>query len=127
MANPNIVNVSDIRGNTASFAITSNATPFATALANNPAGSNKIYKINTIIAANKEGANSFPVSIFLYSQDDLGGTNTEIVSTVTVPADASVVVIDKNTSFYLLEDRSIGVAANVANVIVVTGSWEEIS
>ena len=47
MANPNIVNVIDIRGNTSSFAITSNATPFATAVANNPAGSNKVYKINT--------------------------------------------------------------------------------
>ena len=127
MANPNIVNVSDIKGNTASFVISTAAVPFATALVNNPASSNKIYKINSLIAANKEGANSYTVSVFLYSQDDLGGTNTEIASTVTVPADASVVVLDKSTSLYLLEDRSIGVSANVANTIVVTCSWEEIS
>jgi hypothetical protein len=127
MANPNIVNVSDIRGNTASFAITSNANPFATALINNPAGSNKIYKINTIIAANKEGSNSFPITVLLFSEDDLAGSNTEIVSTLDVPGDASVVIVDKNTSLYLLEDKSIGVRANTANVLVVTASWEEIS
>lgn len=127
MANPNIVNVSDIRGNTSSFAITSNATPFATALANNPAGSNKVYKINTIVVANKDGTTAFPVSVLLFSEDDLGGSNTEIISTVTVPADGSLVVVDKNTSFYLLEDKSIGIFTDTANVLVVTASWEEIS
>ena len=127
MANPNIVNVSDIRGNTSSFAITSNATPFATAVANNIAGSNKVYKINTILVANKDGSTSYPVSVLLFSEDDLGGSNTEIISTITVPADASLVVVDKNTSFYLLEDKSIGIKADTANVLVVTASWEEIS
>ena len=127
MANPNIVNVIDIRGNTSSFAITSNATPFATAVANNPAGSNKVYKINTILVANKDGSTSYPVSVLLFSEDDLGGSNTEIISTITVPADASLVVVDKNTSFYLLEDKSIGIKADTANVLVVTASWEEIS
>jgi hypothetical protein len=127
MANPNIVNVSDIRGNTSSFAITSNATPFATAVANNLAGSNKVYKINTIVVANKHGTLASPVSVLLFSEDDLGGSNTEIISTVSVPADGSLVAVDKNTSFYLLEDKSIGISANTANVLVVTASWEEIS
>jgi hypothetical protein len=44
-----------------------------------------------------------------------------------VPADASLVVIDKTTSFYLLEDQSIGATASAANDLVVTVSWEEIN
>lgn len=127
MANPNIVNVTDIKGNTSSISLTTTADPFATALVNNPVSSNKIYKVNTIIIANKDGTNARDVTVKLYSQDDLGGTGTEIASTVTIPADASLVLIDKNSSIYLLEDKSIGATAAVANTIVITCSWEEIS
>jgi hypothetical protein len=127
MANPNIVNVTNILGNTSTNLISSTANPFATALINNAASSNKVYKVNTIIAANVDGANNYDITIKLFSQDDLGGTGTEIASTVTVPADASVVIIDKNSSFYLLEDKSVGATAGTANKIVVTCSWEEIS
>jgi hypothetical protein len=127
MANPNIVNVTTILGNTSTNLISSTANPFATALINNAASSNKVYKVNTIIAANVDGANNYDITIKIFSEDDLGGTGTEIASTVTVPADASVVIIDKNSSFYLLEDKSVGATAGTANKIVVTCSWEEIS
>jgi len=127
MANPNIVNVTSILGNTSSLLISSTANPFATALVNNAAASGKVYKINSIIAANVDGSNNYEITIKIFSQDDLGGTGTEIASTVTVPADASVVILDKNTSFYLLEDKSIGAVVGTANKIVVTTSWEEIN
>ena len=127
MANPNIVNVTNILGNTSTNLISSTANPFTTALINNAASSGKVYKVNTIIAANVDGANNYEITIKIFSQDDLGGTGTEIASTVTVPADASVVIIDKNSSFYLLEDKSIGATAGTANKIVVTCSWEEIN
>ena len=127
MANPNIVNVATILGNTSTNLISSTADPFATALINNAASSGKVYKVNTIIAANVDGANNYEITIKIFSQDDLGGTGTEIASTVTVPADASVVILDKNSSFYLLEDKSVGATAGTANKIVVTCSWEEIN
>lgn len=127
MANPNIVNVTSIFGNTSSLLISSTANPFATALVNNAAASGKVYKINSIIAANVDGVSNYDITIKIFSQDDLGGTGTEIASTVTVPADASVVILDKNTSFYLLEDKSIGAVVGTANKIVVTCSWEEIN
>ena len=47
--------------------------------------------------------------------------------TIVVPADASLIVIDKTTSFYLLENQSIGATAGTANDLVVNCSWEEIS
>ena len=127
MANPNIVNVTAIYGNTSSNLISSTADPFATALLDNAASSGKVYKVNTIIAANVDGVSPYDITIKIFSEDALGGTGTAIASTITVPADASVVIIDKNTSFYLLEDRSIGATAGTANKIVVTCSWEEIN
>jgi len=127
MANPNIVNVTNILGNTSTNLISSTANPFATALINNAVSSNKVYKVNSIIVANVDGSAAADITISIFSQDDLGGTATAIASTITVPADASLVVIDKSTSFYLLEDKSIGATASAANDLVVTCSWEEIS
>jgi hypothetical protein len=127
MANPNIVNVTTIYGNTSTNLISSTADPFATALVNNAAASGKVYKINSIVAANVDGTSAADITIKIFSQDDLGGTGTAIASTISVPADATLIITDKTTSFYLLEDRSIGATAGAANDIVVTCSWEEIN
>jgi hypothetical protein len=127
MANPNIVNVTTILGNTSSNLISSTADPCATALVNNAASSGKVYKINSIVVANVDGTNNAEITIKIFSQDDLGGTGTAIASTIVVPADATLIVTDKTTSFYLLEDKSIGATASAANDLVVTCSWEEIS
>jgi hypothetical protein len=127
MANPNIVNVSAIYGNTSSYLISSTANPFATALINNPASSGKIFKINSIVVANVDGTSAADITITLFSQDDLGGTGTALASTVSVPADATMIVTDKSTGFYLLENKSIGATASAANDLVVTCSWEELN
>ena len=127
MANPNIVNVTTILGNTSSLLISSTANPFATALINNPAASGKVYKINSIVVANVDGSSAADITINLFSQDDLGGTGTALASTVSVPADSTLIVTDKSTGFYLLEDKSIGATASAANDLVVTCSWEEIN
>jgi hypothetical protein len=127
VANPNIVNVTTILGNTSSTLISSTADPFATALASNAASSGKVYKINSIVAANVDGSSACDITIKIFSAAALGGTGTAIASTISVPADATLIVTDKTTSFYLLEDKSIGATASAANDIVVTVSWEELN
>lgn len=124
MAAPNIVNVSTITGKSAVVDLT---TTSATAVVSNPASSGKVFKINNIVVANVDGASAADITINYYSQDDIGGTATQIVSTVSVPADASLIVMDKNTSIYLEEDRSIGATAGAANDLKVICSYEEIS
>ena len=125
--NPNIVNVTTIYGNTSTLLISSTANPFATALVNNPVSSGKVYKINSIVVANVNGASAADITIQIFSQDDLGGTGTAIASTISVPADTTLIVTDKTTAFYLLEDKSLGATASAANDLVVTCSWEEIN
>jgi hypothetical protein len=127
MANPNIVNVTTILGNTSTNLISSTADPFATALVSNAASSGKVYKINSIVAANIDGTSAVDITIKIFSQAALAGTGTAIASTISVPADATLIITDKTTSFYLLEDKSIGATAGIANDIVVTCSWEEIN
>lgn len=124
MANPNIVNVTTIYGNTSTTLLT---TTSATSIASNAAASGKVYKINSIVVANVDGTNAADITINLYSAAALGGTATAIASTISVPADATLIVTDKTTSFYLLEDKSIGAIAGTANDLVVTCSWEEIN
>ena len=124
MAAPNIVNVTTITGKTNVVSLT---TTNATLVVENTAASNKVFKINSLVVSNVDGTNAADITISYYSEDDIGGTATPIVSTVSVPADASLVVIDKNTSIYLEEDRSIGATAGAANDLKVIVSYEEIS
>jgi hypothetical protein len=124
MANPNIVNVTDIRGKTAVVDLT---TTNATLVVENTAASNKVFKINSLIVSNVDGSAAADITVSLYSEDNIGGTATQIVSTVSVPADASLVVISKDTSIYLEEDKSIGATASAANDLKVVCSYEEIS
>lgn len=124
MAAPNIVNVTTITGKSAVVDLT---TTNATAVVSNAASSGKVFKINSLIVSNVDGADPADITISYYSEDDLGGTPTEIINSISVPADASLVVIDKNTSIYLEEDRSIGATAGSANDLKVVISYEEIS
>jgi hypothetical protein len=124
MTAPNIVNVTTITGKSAVVDLT---TTNATLVVENPAASNKVFKINSLIISNVDGTNAADITVSLFSEDNIGGTATQIVSTVSVPADASLVVIDKNTSIYLEEDKSIGATAGSASDLKVVVSYEEIS
>ena len=124
MAAPNIVNVSTIIGKSDTIALTSTS---ATALVSNAASSGKVFKINMIQVANVDGTNACDVTVDVHSAASGGGTAFSLVSTVSVPADSSLVALDKGTSVYLEEDRSITATASAANDLEVIVSYEEIS
>jgi hypothetical protein len=124
VANPNIVNVTNILGRTV---VTDLTTTNATLVVENTAASGKIFKINSLYVSNVDGATAADITISLFSEDNIGGTATEIVSTVTVPADATLIVISKDSSIYLEEDKSIGATASVASDLKVVCSFEEIN
>lgn len=124
MANPNIAAVAAIYGNNASVSLT---TTSATSIVSNAASSGKVFKINMIMVANVDGTNAADITINKYSAAALGGTAFPIASTVSVPADATLIVLDKTTSIYLKENESIGATAGTASDLVVTCSWEEIN
>ena len=124
MAAPNIVDVSTIIGKSATIALSSTS---QTTLVSNAASSGKVFKINMIQVANVDGANSCDVTVDVHSAASGGGTAYSLVSTISVPADASLVAVDKGTALYLEEDRSITATAGTANDLEVIVSYEEIS
>ncbi len=123
MAAPNIVGVTTIVGYTTYVSL---GDTNAATLLSNAAGSNYVYKINTIIVANDDGTNSADITVALHDQDDGGGTAYKIAHTVAVAADSTLVVIDKASSIYLEEDRSIVVTASAGNDLDVICSYESI-
>ena len=112
MAAPNIVNVTSILGKTVSDANVATATSIQLA---NAASSDKVMKINTIIAANIDGTNAADISVFVTTVS--GVLQFYLASTISVPADSSLVITSKDTSFYLEEDRQIRAFASAAGDI----------
>ena len=121
MAAPNLVNVSTI---TAKSVQADLGTTLTTEILANASSSNKVFKINNIIIANIDGTNSADASVAITKS---GGSPIMIASTVAVPADATLVVVDKNTSLYLEEGDNIEAGASAASDLTITINYEELS
>lgn len=130
MANPNIVTVTTITGNTTYY--TPSGTT-AVVLLPNAASSGKVFKINNIVAANVTGtAANATVSIYTngavaQGSAPSGGTAYPIVSAVSVPANASLIVADKTTGIYLQEGTSISITSGTGSALTFSISYEDIS
>ena len=131
MANPNITAVASIYGTT-TFYTPSGAT--AVVLLPNAASSGQVFKINQIVCANVNGSSAVNATVSIYSNGAVaqgnapaGGTAYPIISTVSVPASASLIAVDKTTAIYLMEGHSITVTSGTASGITYTISYEIIS
>jgi hypothetical protein len=124
MAAPNIVQVGTITAKTA-YLTPANAT--SNVLLANAASSGKVFKVNMIIAANVDGTSAYDTTVAVNTAAAGSGTSYPLASTVSVPADASLIVSDKSTAFYLEEDKSVVVTSSTSSKIAYTISYEELS
>jgi len=125
MANPNIAGAS-----TTIYGVTAYNTPgttAATVLLSNAASSGTVMRINQIVAANVNGSAAVDVTVTINSAAAGGGTAYPIASTISVPPDASLVVVDKTTGLYLMEDKSIVVTSGTSSGITYSISYELIA
>lgn len=89
------------------------------------------YKINQIVVANIDGTNAANATIELRLAD--GTTYRALGSTISVPANASLVMLDKTTSLYLLdtsvsgEPSTLWATSGTASKLTYTVSYEAIS
>ena len=123
MANPNIVAVTAIYGTT-TFLTPANTT--ANVLLSNASGSGLVFKINNIVAANTTGS-AANTTVSIDNAAAGAGTDFPIVSAVSVPANASLIAVDKTTGFYLMENQSIVVTSGTTSAITYTISYESIA
>ena len=131
MAAPNIASLTTITGKTTYFTPTGTT---AVVLLTNAASSNTVLKINQIVVANVDGTNAVDATVSIYTNGAVaqgsapsGGTAYPIASTVSVPADASLIVTDKTTSLYLEENTCISITSGTASKLTFSVSYELMS
>ncbi len=117
MAAPNIVSPTTITLKSVRSTVGTSAVTLVTC------ATDKAVKVSTLYAANIDGSNAADVS----ARVSVSGTTHAICSTVSVPADASLVIVDRNTPVYLEEGQSLEVLASAANALHIVGSYEEIA
>lgn len=97
----------------------------ATSLLSNAASSGRVFKVIAIVAANVDGTNAADISVSRYSAAALGGTAFPLASTISVPADASLIVADSTTPIMLAANTSLGATAGTSNAITMTVTYQE--
>jgi hypothetical protein len=130
MANPNIAALTTLTGNT-TYLTPSGTT--AVVLLPNAASSNNVFRINQIVVANSTGtAANATVSVYTngavaQGSAPSGGTAFPIASAISVPANASLIVVDKTTAIYLNEGTSISITSGTGSALTFSISYELIS
>lgn len=121
MSAPNIVAVATITGKTVGKVLTASSVDILT----NAAASGKVFKINSITVANVDGATNFNVTCSYFSAADAVAYRKAL--SITVPAQATLVLTDKNSSFYLLEGDKVQAFGSTASKLEMVIGYEEIS
>ena len=128
MANPNIVNVTSIVGGNLGFNLSATATATLATVA-----ADKIVKINRITVANVDGTNAANVDLFVDGLTTAGATGfagtgadatVYLAKTVSVPADATLVLVD--TPIYLMEGDILKGGASASGDLDLFISYEVI-
>ena len=116
MTAPNLRNISNIIGKTSQITIGSSPT----VILSNPADSNKVFKINTLLV-NGHSTNAVDVTVDIYD-----GATAKPYGTTTIPAIAVVDFI-VNKPLYLEEGKSLRLSGSIGNLTTATVSYEEIN
>jgi hypothetical protein len=127
MAAPNIVSVSSIIGESQGFELGTTVTTELITVA-----SDKLVKINRISVANIDGTNAADVTVAVdkatrtsaATGSSVSGATFKIASTVSVPADAVLVLLD--TPIYLEEGDVLEGGASAASDLTLFVSYEVI-
>jgi hypothetical protein len=133
MANPNIVNVTSIYGNVAyvvpstTGATTSWTYNGTTALTGLTPAVGTVNRVTSIVVSNTSSS-AANCTVQISNNPTFGsGTAHAIAWQISVPPNASLIVTDKTTSFYVTENQSVGVTSGTANVLVYTATFEAIT
>ena len=127
MANPNIVSVTSIKGESVGFALTATTTTTLMTVA-----ASKVIKINRITCANVDGTNAADLTLSItksnFTPDGVDNFDTSgtfhLAKTVSVPADATLVVLD--TPIYMMETDILKGGAGAASDLELFISYESI-
>ena len=132
MANPNLSNISSIVGNTG-YVIPSSAATATTSWTYNGTTSltgltpavNSVHKVNTILVANT--TSSAAVATIAVGNNATFGSATVVTYPayqISVPANATLIILDKTTPLYITENQSVAAYSGTASALTFTVSFE---
>jgi hypothetical protein len=135
MANPNIVNVTSIYGNTA-YVIPSSAATATTSWTYNGTTSltgltpaaNTVNRVTSITAANT--TSSAATATIAVGNNATFGSATVVTYPayqISVPPNATLVIIDKTNSVYITENQSVAAYSGTASALTFTATFEAIT
>jgi len=134
MANPNIVDVAEIYGNTAyvvpsttsaSVAWTYNGTTSLTGLT--PA-SGTVNRVTSIVVSNlTSSAATCTIAVANNATYASATIYAYPAYQISVPANATLIVTDKTTSLYITENQSVGVTSGTGSALTYTATFEAIT
>ena len=116
MAAPNILAITTVTGKTA----VANVTTVSTSIVSNGSGSNQVYKVNSLVVGNIDPANT----LYLTAGIVRSSVFYKFASTIPVPANASIVVLSKDSNLFLEEGDTINILANANNGVHAFCSYE---
>lgn len=93
----------------------------------NPSGSNETFRISSIYASNIDGTNACDVNLYIVNSAVSPAATGYLAYTVTVPADASLLPLTKDSNTYLMENQTLFASASAVNDISLIINYEDIS
>lgn len=93
----------------------------ATLVVSNGSASSAVLEISALAIGNVDGANACDVTVFRFA----GTNSTALHSTISVPADASLLVISTVNKCVVPEGQDIRVVASAAGDLTFDATWTE--
>tara|TARA_R100000329_G_scaffold151312_1_gene146932 strand:- start:1925 stop:2317 length:393 start_codon:yes stop_codon:yes gene_type:complete len=125
MANPNLVSVTSIYGESVGFNLSSTLTTTLLTVS-----ANKLLKINRIVCANVDGSSAADLNLYITKANftSAGVSNFDtsgdfyIAKTISVPPDSTLIILD--TPIYLMESDVLKGGASAASDLDLFISYE---
>ena len=119
MAAPNLTDPTAVIGKTIPYAVT---TTLAAALSN-ASNSNRLLRVNAVYCSNVDGVNPADITLEHFN----GTSSGRIAFTISVPADATQVLVTREARIDLEEGHSLRAQASANGDLELVISYEEIS
>jgi len=134
MANANIAALTSIYGNTAyvvpstTGATTSWTYNGSTSLTGLTPASGTVNKITGLIVSNTTASAAY-ATVGVGNNATFGSATVigYVAYQISVPANASLIVVDKTTDLYITENQSVGVTSGTASALTYTAIFEVIT
>jgi hypothetical protein len=121
MAIPNLNNPIKVEGKNV---LVSDVPASATSYLTNSADSGKTLRLSSIYCSNIDGANAADISVYMTNAQNNTGY---LAKTVSVPADASLLPLTKDSNIYMMEGDSLYLQCSASGDVSAIIVYEEIS